>query len=1066
MKFNFKQISIYKVAFISFAASFINIASAQLFAPIKNLQYHQIECSHLPGIFKEQINLEFKTSNSTTITYQIIESKQEITEGKYIAPIKIHQTITIRVIIQQPKIKNDSVYVGTYIIQPHSQLPVLSLHVNYEDFNGENGILSGELEFTNNHYNAVEIKKRNKGRVWKKENTPTYVEYFEPNQYIALGTFRVQPFGGMTLAQREKSLRIFSDSTIGPKSLKFNPFMNKKFNSYKSIVIRTSGNDQNITRMKDMTLSSFARDLNLDYMDYRPSILLINGEYWGIYNLREKINEEYLKYNHGAPKDDRTTLLFFDGGHNKDYKSFIKFVERDFPIESAFDSLNTKMDFENYINYIILQIHIQNIDSRGNVRFWKSKALDNRWRWIFYDSDLSSVSYLSNFNYLNKRLSPKETDWYNSTWSTTILRNIVKYPKLRNFFINEYCFLLGTKLHQDTAKNRVETFASIIRNEIPFHQQRRDNIYNQDAKFWENQITLFKKFFDLRHETSYEHLKSSFNLTGDRIPVSFNTNLKGINTLRLAYTTSLFQKAQADFFTGVPIEIEATNLNFNYVFSHWNIDNSKTPRISIDPKDHQKIEAIYTHRNYSKFENIHCDAIAFRQTKKDTFYAIRIVNNSSNDLNKFKISIHKNGNQQKLDIQIPNFQSSKSYWFTNDTNRIKKINKNDQVIIINELPGFALKGGEWVILDEFQNVIDSIYIAFPDSMLDMHNIIIAKRDIDDGTWNYTNKAKKLKSQKSVIAKAKNYIIWIIFVAAFLFIIFFFIRRKKKNAALVLFFFVINISFSQIDHLGLDSSHVKLINNKGQGYVSLNGLRNVRVVLRNLVYRGGNNRKPSVQNPLTINTLNNLKNQGFDEVIYLYAKNWKANYDSILLDSIKKGGLHYSCKPTLDTHTVYEFMREIYRRANYDTSKGYIYIHCWNGWHQSGWLSAMTLKQFCGFNNQQALKYWETHTDNQFKGYTHVKKGIANYKIDTTLLFTEEQKNTYCPCVKEEIKKPKVNNQLIDNKILIENHIHIVKKNETIYSIAKKYKLSAAKIIALNDLSKKKKLKIGQELLLN
>lgn len=58
-------------------------------------------------------------------------------------------------------------------------------------------------------------------------------------------------------------------------------------------------------------------------------------------------------------------------------------------------------------------------------------------------------------NYLGKRLSPVQTDWYNPTWSTVILRNLVKNEEIKNYFINQYCLLLGTKLQTDTIKTEL-----------------------------------------------------------------------------------------------------------------------------------------------------------------------------------------------------------------------------------------------------------------------------------------------------------------------------------------------------------------------------------------------------------------------------------------------------------------------------------------------------------------------------------------------------------------------------------------------------------------------------------
>ena len=76
----------------------------------------------------------------------------------------------------------------------------------------------------------------------------------------------------------------------------------------------------------------------------------------------------------------------------------------------------------------------------------------------------------------------------------------------------------------------------------------------------------------------------------------------------------------------------------------------------------------------------------------------------------------------------------------------------------------------------------------------------------------------------------------------------------------------------------------------------------------------------------------------------------------------------------------EFFKDVISRAN-DSTKGPVYIHCWNGWHQSGLLSAITLIQFCDYSNKEAIAYWERCTDGNFKGFPKVRQRISEYKIN-------------------------------------------------------------------------------------
>ncbi|MFN6036868.1 MAG: hypothetical protein ACK452_00240, partial [Bacteroidota bacterium] len=194
----------------------------------------------------------------------------------------------------------------------------------------------------------------------------------------------------------------------------------------------------------------------------------------------------------------------------------------------------------------------------------------------------------------------------------------------------------------------------------------------------------------------------------------------------------------------------------------------------------------------------------------------------------------------------------------------------------------------------------------------------------------------------------------------------------------------------------EDEHIKLVNNKGVGCKNLNGCRNVRVVLKNLLYRGGNNHPSSFQNPLQLTTIAELRKLDFDRAIYLYDKNFDSEFPITRLDSLKLTGFNYQSHFSFEEKSIYNFMFEIKQSADKQNPK-LIYIHCWNGWHQSGRLSAMVLIQFCNYSVSKALKYWEENTDGNSKGYKKVKESIRKFKPFEELKFSKEQKDKYCPC---------------------------------------------------------------------
>lgn len=312
---------------------------------------------------------------------------------------------------------------------------------------------------------------------------------------------------------------------------------------------------------------------------------------------------------------------------------------------------------------------------------------------------------------------------------------------------------------------------------------------------------------------------------------------------------------------------------------------------------------------------------------------------------------------------------------------------------------------------------------------------------------------------------------------------------RLSSPVITTFLCLLLSASSVgqDRFGLDSAHVKGTNNSGVGDSALWGSRNLRVVLKNILYRGGGNNfhlKPSdpqsfIRNPLPLHGIRRLHETGFGSAWYLYSTNFETQYPQERLDSLKRAGFEYECHPNLTDEVVVDFMVGI-RGVIMSPNPKPMYIHCWNGWHQSGMLSAFTLMQFCGLSNQQALKYWEQNTDGNYRGYAAVKSRILDYEPDSILEIPDSVRTKICPCftsdvinVKEkplsEIKRegekgsaknmePKPQSKNTGGKSL-----YTIKRGDTLSSIAERHNTSVKRLCSLNNMSATKVLRVGEKI---
>lgn len=198
---------------------------------------------------------------------------------------------------------------------------------------------------------------------------------------------------------------------------------------------------------------------------------------------------------------------------------------------------------------------------------------------------------------------------------------------------------------------------------------------------------------------------------------------------------------------------------------------------------------------------------------------------------------------------------------------------------------------------------------------------------------------------------------------------------------------------------------KITDNQGNGFEDLYGTRNFRVILHGVAYRGGGNNyyhrtnKRNNKNPLPMDGLRNLLENGFSKSVYLYVENFETAPSFLAhknnTDTLQYFQLGGNTPSELDSILMFSYNSIMNKEI------GPVYLHCWNGWHQSGFVSAVLLKQFCGFSTETALHYWEDCADNWTRGYDRIRNAIRDFEPVDKYKIPIEIKKAICPCYEDE-----------------------------------------------------------------
>lgn len=538
--------------------------------------------SHKPFMYDSIINL--KASICEGKLFYIKNSLNESRKKEFPDSISVSKTTSFCFF---QKINNEFEPLGcyTYLIDFKTEFHITSLIINKRDFLGEEkGIYAKGL---NTIWDTIE-KRHINPNFEKKWERKLNIEIFNENlEQIVNQNAGVKIFGGMTKYGREKSLRIIARNQYGEKKINTDLFgIGKK--KYKQLVLRHSGNDHNNTRFKDAFLTSIISEEGIDVQQSTPTHLFINSEYWGVYNIREKINEHYIKNNYEIATDSLEIiqgLKTAEFGNNKSYNELRSFIRKNNLKDSLhYKKISNQIDIRNFINYWIFQMFIVNHDARGNIRFWRSPLLDNKFRWIVYDTDLGFSNYKENM--IKDFTSSTETRWFNPRWATFLIRNLLKNKQFETEFVNQSLWLLSNKLTSEYLTNRIDWFENRYEDEMKIHFTRNPNKSSKDRwyklkgigknyEYWKKEVNELK-FFALKRPSYFlKHLKQKFKIETYLLNINIYENQFGKviinkNLLEKNELSALFSKNHK-----LPIEVvpnEGYQTNFNQKFIQTNKD--------------------------------------------------------------------------------------------------------------------------------------------------------------------------------------------------------------------------------------------------------------------------------------------------------------------------------------------------------------------------------------------------------------------------------------------------------------------------------------------------------------
>jgi len=400
---------------------------------------------------------------------------------------------------------------------------------------------------------------------------PVNFELFDEEKNICLNQeLDIAITGAYSRNNPQKSFKIEARKKFGDGNLRYDFFKSNKPNmKYRDIQLRNSGNDFLYSMMRDGFIQTLVIGrMNLDGLAYRPAVLYINGNYYGIQNLREETGCDFMYSNFGLDQEDVHMAENWEIPSDGLYTPLSTYISNnDITTDDVYKKVGDMMDIDEYMSYVITEIYAGNTDwPHNNVKIWK-KNLNGKWRWILYDTDFGFGLYDTNLHYHNTLLYTlgEKSDQVPPDWSNLLLRRLILNEKFRNKFVDRFCIQISTTFEQKRVNTIMDSLANKISSEILFHKSR----WGVSDRSFVSDIAVMKTFTNSRPDIMMGFLSSRFANSAKIQTVHLSSNLKGIS-YQMNDEQILDDSLTLKYFNGRQLSLQ-TDPVFGYRFKQWEV---------------------------------------------------------------------------------------------------------------------------------------------------------------------------------------------------------------------------------------------------------------------------------------------------------------------------------------------------------------------------------------------------------------------------------------------------------------------------------------------------------------
>lgn len=498
----------------------------------------------------------------------------------YTAPVNLTATkvVQARAFHQSSSVLPSMIEFNTYFIDDVHTLPVISATGNQltQLLNGNSGLFpQGSFEY----FNTDKVRTNIGYGEFNKHGQDSWVNPQRSIDYITRDEM------GYNYAIREKII----------------PITDRE--EFQRIILRAAGDDNypgkdTSANMRDIWTQNLAemKGMHLDVRKGARCILYANGQFWGVYSMREKVDDhDFTDYYYNQGKYDLQFLMYWGGlwaeygGQQAindwmDLRNYI--LTNDMTNPLAFAYVDARYDYKSLVDYVIINSFVVCSDwLNWNVGIWRGLNPDGghqKWGYILWDDDAILGHYINytgipgQHPYVPPCFPENLSSYSDPQKHIEILNKLKTNPDFYQYYVSRYIDFTNTVFVKEDLLQYLDSTAGVIAPEMPRHSTR----WGGNMPKWESNVQKMRNFVSNRCDYLETGLKDCYNLTGP-YSLTINVEPEGVGIVHLNSLTLDNYPWTGEYFGGIDVKLQSEAINNNYEFDYWELVNH-VPNPSIN----------------------------------------------------------------------------------------------------------------------------------------------------------------------------------------------------------------------------------------------------------------------------------------------------------------------------------------------------------------------------------------------------------------------------------------------------------------------------------------------------